>query len=78
MVSVTNLKKIKKTVASHLEAGNLELVVLPRIEYETLLSKFEDLKDLHDSIKALKEYQSGKYISFNRYDACRKAQRVSG
>jgi hypothetical protein len=43
MVSVTNLKKIKKTFASHLEAGNLELVVLPRIEYETLLAKFEGL-----------------------------------
>jgi len=27
-----------------------------QIEYETLLAKFEDLKDLHDSIKALKEY----------------------
>ena len=76
MVTVTNLKRIKETVASHLQAGNLELVVLPRIEYETLLSKIEDLKDIHDSIEALKEYRSGKYISFDRYEARRKGKRV--
>jgi hypothetical protein len=59
-----------------LQAGNLELVVLPRIEYQALLEKLDDLKDLRDSIKALKEYQSGKYISFDRYDARRKVKRV--
>jgi hypothetical protein len=75
-VTITNLKRIKKTVASHLQAGNLELVVLPRIQYETLLSKIEDLKDVHDSIEALKEYRSGKYISFDQYEARRKGKRV--
>lgn len=76
MVTVTNIKQIKKSIQTHLQAGNLELVVLPRIEYQTLLEKLDDLKDLRDSIKALKEYRSGKYISFDRYDARRKVKRV--
>ena len=76
MVTVTNIKQIKKSVQTHLQAGNLELVVLPRIEYQALLEKLDDLKDLRDSIEALKEYQSGKYISFDRYDARRKVKRV--
>lgn len=63
------------TVASHLQAGNLELVVLPRIEYETLLAKIEDLKDLRDSLESLKEYRAGKFTSFDRYDARSKAKR---
>jgi hypothetical protein len=41
-----------------------------------LLEKLDDLKDLRDPIEALKEYQSGKYISFDRYDAPRKVKRV--
>jgi hypothetical protein len=76
MVTVTNIKQIKKSIQTHLQAGNLELVVLPRIEYQSLLEKLDDLKDLRDSIEALKEYQSGKYISFDRYDARRKVKRV--
>lgn len=76
MVTFTNIKQIKKTVQSHLQAGNLELVLLPRIEYEALLEKLDDLKDLRDSVEALKEYQAGKYISFDRYDARRKGKRV--
>ena len=73
---VTNLKQIKKAVTRHLKAGNLELVVLPRIEYETLLAKIEDLQDLHDSIESLKEYRAGKFTSFDKYDARRKAKIV--
>jgi len=76
MVTITNLNRIKKSVASHLQSGDLELVVLPRIEYETLLAKIEDLKDLHDSIEALKEYQSGEYTPFDQYNARRKSKRV--
>ncbi len=76
MVTITNLNQIKKSVETHLKSGNLELVVLPRAEYEALLEKLDDLKDIHDSIEALKEYQSGKPISFDRYDARRKARRV--
>lgn len=76
MVTVTNIKQIKKSIQTHLQAGNLELVVLPRIEYQALLEKLDDLKGLRDSIEALKEYQSGKYISFDRYDARRKVKRV--
>ena len=76
MVTVTNLNRIKKSIASHLQSGDLELVVLPRIEYETLLAKIEDLKDLHDSIEALKEYHSGKYTSFDQYNSRRKSKRV--
>jgi len=76
MVTVTNIKQIKKSIQTHLQAGNPELVVLPRIEYQALLEKLDDLKDLRDSIEALKEYQSGKYISFDRYDARRKVKRV--
>lgn len=76
MVTITNLNRIKKSVENHLKSGDLELVVLPRAEYETLLDKLDDLKDIHDSMEALKEYQSGKLISFDRYDARRKARRV--
>jgi hypothetical protein len=73
MVTVTSLNKIKRSVQSQLQSGKLELVVLPRAEYEALLEKIEDLKDLHDSLEALKEYRGGKYISFDRYEARRKA-----
>jgi len=76
MVTITNLNQIKKSVKTHLKSGNLELVVLPRVEYDALLEKLDDLKDIHDSIEALKEYQSGKRTSFDRYDARRKAKRV--
>jgi len=76
MVSITNLNQIKKSVETHLKSGDLELVVLPRAEYEALLEKLDDLKDIHDSVEALKEYRSGKCISFDRYDARRKAKRV--
>jgi hypothetical protein len=77
VVTVTNLKQIKKTVASHLQAGNLEPVVFPRIEYETLLAKIEDLKDLRDSLESLKEYRAGKFTSFDKYDTRRRAKIVS-
>ncbi len=76
MVTVTKLKEIKKNLARQLQAGNLELVILPRTQYETLLAKIEDLKDLHDSIEALKEYRSGKRVSFDKYDDRRKEKRV--
>jgi len=76
MVTVTNIKHIQKSIQTHLQAGNLELVVLPRIEYQALLEKLDDLKDLRESIETLKEYQSGKYISFDRYDARRKVKRA--
>ena len=76
MVTITNLDQIKKSVETHLKSGSLELVVLPRVEYDALLEKLDDLKDIQDSIEALKEYQSGKSTSFDRYDARRKAKRV--
>ena len=76
MVMITNLNRIKKSVASQMQSGNLELFVLPRVEYEALLERLANLEDLHDSIKALKEYQSGKYISFDRYDARREVRRT--
>lgn len=76
MVTITNLNQIKKSVETHLKSGNLELVVLPRVEYEALLDKLEDLKDLRDSLEALKEYRSGKRTSFARYDARRKSRLV--
>lgn len=76
MVTVTNLSRIKKSVENHLKSGDLELVVLPRAEYETLLNKLDDLKDIRDSVEALKEYQSGRRISFDRYDARRKTKYV--
>ena len=76
MVTVTSLKQIKKSVQSQLQSGNLELVVLPRIEYEALIEKLDDLKDLHDSLEAIKEYRSGKYIAFDQYEARRKTKRV--
>jgi hypothetical protein len=77
MVTITNLNRIKKSVQTHLKSGDLELVVLPRAEYEALLQRIDDLKDVNDSIEALKEYQSGKRTSFDRYDVRRKAKRVS-
>jgi hypothetical protein len=76
MVTITNLNQIKKSIETHLKSGNLELVVLPRVEYDALLEKLDDLKDIHDSVEALKEYQSGKRTSFDRYDVRRKAKRV--
>ena len=76
MVTFTNLDQIKKSVKNHLKSGDLELVVLPREEYQALLEKLEDLKDVNDSIEGLKEYQSGKSISFDHYDARRKGKRV--
>jgi len=76
MVTVANLNTIKKSIQTQLKTGNLELVVLPRVEYEALLEKLEVLKDIHDSLEVLKEYQAGKCISFDRYDAHRKARRV--
>jgi hypothetical protein len=76
MVTITNLNQIKESVKNHLKSGDLELVVLPRAEYQALLEKLEDLKDINDSIDALKEYQSGKSISFDHYDARRKGKRV--
>ena len=51
-------------------------VRIPRVEFEALLEKLEDLKDLRDSIEALCEYQSGNYISFDRYHARRKVKRT--
>ncbi len=76
MVSITNLNQIKKNVEAHLKSGDLELVVLPRVEYDALLEKLDDLKDIRDSAEVLKEYRSGNYISFDRYDAKRKRKRV--
>jgi hypothetical protein len=76
MVTVTNLSRIKKSVENHLKSGDLELVVLPRAEYEALLKTIDDLKDVNDSTEALKEYQSGKYVSFERYETRRRVKRV--
>ena len=76
MVTITNLSQIRKSIEGHLKSGDLELVVLPRAEYNALLEKLDDLKDMHDSVEALKEYRSGKRISFDRYDARRKAKRA--
>jgi oligoendopeptidase F len=76
MATVTNLRQIKKSVENHLKFGDLELIVLPRAEYDALLEKLDDLRDIRDSIEALKEYQSDKRISFDQYDARRKAKRV--
>jgi len=76
MATVTSLRQIKKSVENHLKSGDLELIVLPRAEYEALLEKLDDLRDIRDSIEALKEYQSGKRISFDQYDARRKGKRV--
>lgn len=76
MVSITSLNRIKQSVETQLRSGDLELVILPRVEYDALLEKLDDLKDIHDSVKALKEYRSGNFISFDRYDALRKAKRV--
>jgi len=76
MVTITNLKQIKKSVENHLKSGDLELIVLPRAEYDALLEKLDDLRDIRDSIEALKEYQSGKRVSIDQYDARRKAKRV--
>lgn len=76
MASLTNLNRIKKNIEAHLKSGDLELVVLPKVEYDALLEKLDDLKDIRDSAEALKEYRSGNYISFNRYNAGRKRKRV--
>jgi len=76
MIAITNLNRIKKTIESHLQSGDLELVVLPKVEFDALLEKLDDLKDIRDSVEALKEYQSGKFISFDQYDARRKTKRV--
>ena len=76
MVTITNLKQIKKSVENYLKSGDLELIVLPRAEYDALLEKLDNLRDIRDSIEAPKEYQSGKRISFDQYDARRKAKRV--
>lgn len=76
MISITNLNRIKKSVETHLKSGDLELVILPRVEYNALLEKLDDLKDIHDSVEALIEYRSGKCISFVHYDRRRKAKRV--
>jgi len=72
MVTITNLSRIKESVKNYLKSGDLELVVLPRAEYQALLKKLEDLKDVNDSIEALKEYQQGESISFDHYDARRE------
>jgi hypothetical protein len=50
MVTITNLKQIKKSVENHLKSGDLELIVLPRAEYDALLEKLDDLRDIRDSI----------------------------
>jgi hypothetical protein len=76
MITVSKLHEIKKGIKSQLKSGNLELVVLPRIEYEALLEKLDDLKDIHDSLESMREYQLGKFISFSDYDTRRKARRV--
>jgi hypothetical protein len=76
MATITNLNQIRKSIENHLKSGELELVVLPRMEYQALLEKLEDLKNIHDSIEALKEYQSGKHISFGQYHTRRKTRRV--
>ena len=72
MVTITNLNQIKESVKNHLKSGDLELVILPKAEYQALLEKLEDLKDINDSGDALKEYQSGKRIPFDRYNARRE------
>ena len=76
MVTITNLSRIKKSVEDRLKSGDLELVVLPRAEYEVYLKTIDDLTDVNDSIEVLKEYQSGKSVSLDRYDARRKTKRV--
>ncbi len=76
MVIATRIKHIKRTIETHLRAGDLELVVLPKVEYEALLQRLEELNDIHDSIESLKEYRAGKRTSFDAYDARRKAKRV--
>ncbi|RPJ03871.1 MAG: hypothetical protein EHM36_11645 [Deltaproteobacteria bacterium] len=76
MVTATPIKHIKKTIETHLRSGELELVVLPKAEYEALLQRLDDLEDIHDSIESLKEYQAGKRTSFDDYDARRKTKRV--
>ncbi len=76
MLTITKLDQIKQSVKTHLKSGDLELVVLPRAEYEALLEKLDDLKDIRDSLDALKEYRSGKHVSFERYETRRRAKRV--
>jgi hypothetical protein len=76
MVTTTSIKHIKKSIETHLRSGDLELVVLPKTEYESLLQRLEDLQDIRDSIGSLKEYRAGKRIAFDDYDARRKTKRV--
>ena len=77
MVSHTNLREIQTEIKKRLKSGDLELVVIPRLEYETLLGKMEDLQDIADSREALNQYQSGKGISFEAYDSRRRKGRIS-
>ena len=76
MVTATPIKHIKKSIETHLRSGDLELVVLPKAEYEALLEKLENLKDIRDSIESLKEYRTGKRLAFDDYDSQRKRKRV--
>ncbi len=76
MVIATRIKHIKKTIETHLRSGDLELVVLPKTEYESLLQRLEDLQDIRDSIESLKEYRAGKKMAFDDYDTRRKTKRV--
>jgi tRNA threonylcarbamoyladenosine modification (KEOPS) complex Cgi121 subunit len=76
MVTVTNIRQIKKSIETHLKSGDLELVVLPKAEYEALLDKLDNLRDIRDSIESLKEYRAGKRISFDDYDSRRKQKPI--
>ena len=59
MVTITNLSKIKKSVETHLKSGDLELIVLPRAEYEALLEKLEKDKLIteDDKFRGIDEVQ---------------------
>ena len=76
MVTTTNIKHIKKSIETRLKSGDLELVVLPKTEYENLLQRLEDLQDIRDSIESLKEYRAGKRTAFDDYDTRRKTKRL--
>jgi PHD/YefM family antitoxin component YafN of YafNO toxin-antitoxin module len=60
-----------------LRSGDLELVVLPKAEYEALLDTLDNLRNIRDSIDSLKEYRAGKRISFDDYDSRRNQKRIS-
>jgi PHD/YefM family antitoxin component YafN of YafNO toxin-antitoxin module len=60
-----------------LRSGDLELVVLPKAEYEALLDTLDNLRNIRDSIESLKEYRAGKRISFDDYDSRRNQKRIS-